>query len=590
MNKHRSDIGFMSRLFFRLLPVQILAQLITPVNDIISSLFASNYIGARAMSAVGLYNPIDLFITGISMLIATGAQILCARYIGKEEREGAQNMFSTGLVLTIGFSALSIAVLVLGTLTGLTRIFTADEAVRVSLNHYILGRAVGILPSLLRLLLATFMALENRRKEAILASVVYLVLNPGLTFLFVVMLGMGEFGLSLASSISMWGFLLIELKYFFSGRSMLKLSFSGARPGHAWDIMKTGFPDAISYGYLAVCGFIVNALISRYIGSAGLSANAAAVSLLDNVWAILYGMQAVALLLMSVSVGEEDRESLVNVMRVILYRCVPLIVCVSAVVIMLAGPLAQLFFRDPADPVCRMTTAAFRIIPLCLPFTVIRMQFSGYAKASGQQLLAHTLTLLDSLVFIAGFSALLIRFMGFNAVCFSYVFCSIGCILFVVLWSWVKRKSFPRSIEQVLMIPDDFGVTKDARIDITVRSIDEVVHVSQQVIDFCRRRGISERTGYFSGLFLEEMAANVVEHGFNKDRKSHSVDIRVVHKGDDVILRIKDDCIPFDPSEQMEVINQKDRVKGIGIRLVYRGAKDIRYQSVMGLNVLTIRM
>ena len=118
MNKHRSDIGFMSRLFFLLLPVQILAQLITPVNDIISSLFASNYIGARAMSAVGLYNPIDLFITGISMLIATGAQILCARYIGKEEREGSQNMFSTGLVLTIGFSALSIAVLVLGTLTG----------------------------------------------------------------------------------------------------------------------------------------------------------------------------------------------------------------------------------------------------------------------------------------------------------------------------------------------------------------------------------------------------------------------------------------------------------------------------------------
>ncbi len=134
-----------------------------------------------------------------------------------------------------------------------------------------------------------------------------------------------------------------------------------------------------------------------------------------------------------------------------------------------------------------------------------------------------------------------------------------------------------------------FGVGEDARIDISVRQMDQVLTVSQQVIDFCRKRGIDGRTAYFSGLFLEEMAGNVVEHGFHKDSRPHSVDIRVVHKNDDVILRIKDDCIPFDPAERLEIADPKDRAKGVGIRLVYKGAKDIRYQNMLGLNVLTIR-
>ena len=30
---------------------------------------------------------------------------------------------------------------------------------------------------------------------------------------------------------------------------------------------------------------------------------------------------------------------------------------------------------------------------------------------------------------------------------------------------------------------------------------------------------------------MEEMAGNVVRHGFSKDNKRHSADIRVVHKG-----------------------------------------------------------
>ena len=89
---------------------------------------------------------------------------------------------------------------------------------------------------------------------------------------------------------------------------------------------------------------------------------------------------------------------------------------------------------------------------------------------------------------------------------------------------------------------------------------------------------------------MEEMAGNVVSHGFTKDDKEHSVDVRVVHKDGDLILRIKDDCVPFDPGERQSIVESDDVLKNIGIRMVFKLAKDIQYQNILGLNVLTIRI
>ena len=71
---------------------------------------------------------------------------------------------------------------------------------------------------------------------------------------------------------------------------------------------------------------------------------------------------------------------------------------------------------------------------------------------------------------------------------------------------------------------------------------------------------------------------------------SSRTDLRVAHKDHDVILRIKDDCVPFDPHERMDIAASDDPVKNIGIRLVFRTAKDVQYQNILGLNVLTVRI
>ena len=65
VDKPEKTGNLVTKLYFRLLPIQILLAAISAVNDLVSSLFASNYVGAAAMGVVGLYSPINMLLSAI---------------------------------------------------------------------------------------------------------------------------------------------------------------------------------------------------------------------------------------------------------------------------------------------------------------------------------------------------------------------------------------------------------------------------------------------------------------------------------------------------------------------------------------------
>lgn len=422
------------------------------------------------------------------------------------------------------------------------------------------------------------------------ASLVFIAVNVALNGLFVAVMGLGAFGLALASSLGLWVFLLVQAGHYFSGESLLRFRLRDCRWRDTKDIVRIGAPGSLSQGYQTVRRLIVNALITRYVGGAGLSAFGASDALLGLVWAVPMGMLAVSRMMMSVSIGEEDRQTLTDVMRTAMGRFVPVMCAVAGAVIACAVPLTRLYYRDTASAVYEMTVWGFRILPLCMPLSVICMHFVCYGQASNKQALVHTLSVLDGVACVALFSALLVPGMGIRGVYIANVLNGVVCALAIGAYSWLCRRRFPRTMDELMVIPADFGVPEDRRLDLTVRTTDEVVRVSERVQGFCARQGLDERRALLAGLFLEEMAGNVVSHGFSKDRKSHCVDVRAACKGEDVILRLRDDCVPFDPAEREKLADPEDITHNIGIRMVFRIAKNIQYQNILGLNVLTIRV
>jgi anti-sigma regulatory factor (Ser/Thr protein kinase) len=153
----------------------------------------------------------------------------------------------------------------------------------------------------------------------------------------------------------------------------------------------------------------------------------------------------------------------------------------------------------------------------------------------------------------------------------------------------MKNKKFEISAQSFAMLPDKLGAQVQDCFESSITKPDGVVEVSQQADEFCRTHGLSSRISSMIALCIEEMANNIVTHGFD-GKKSHSIDIRVMIKNSAPVLRIRDNCRNFDPVKYMELHSTDDPVAHIGIRMVMKLTKEANYVNSLGLNNLTLRL
>ena len=117
-----------------------------------------------------------------------------------------------------------------------------------------------------------------------------------------------------------------------------------------------------------------------------------------------------------------------------------------------------------------------------------------------------------------------------------------------------------------------------------IRSVAEVAEASRKAESFCLERGQDARTSNHIALCIEEMAGNVIEHGFPKDEKDHHLSVRITDK-DGWTLRFRDDCVAFDPLHFVP----EEAGQGIGIRLVTAMTQEAYYTYSINLNNLVLK-
>lgn len=330
-----------------------------------------------------------------------------------------------------------------------------------------------------------------------------------------------------------------------------------------------------------------------YVGSAALASFAASNSLLAIFWAVPFGIVAVGRMVFAINRGEGDRRSLIDIMKVLLKRGMIIMTCIAALLCLLAVPFTRLFCRDLSSPVYSMTVDGFRILPWCMPLSIISLSFAAYAQVMEKKIMSLALPITDGAVGVVLFSLILIPALGINGLYIANILNGALCALLIAVIAWLEKKRFPHSVEALMAIPDSFGVSGDRRMDITVRSMEQVVRISKTIEDFCLQKNIDSTRSYYVALCTEEMAGNIIAHGFTKDKRKHSVDIRLTCMENEIIVRIRDDCVAFNPAEHAQIINPKsreERFKDMGIRMVYSIAKEVNYQNLLDQNVLTIHL
>ena len=584
MSHQSTSADLIKKLYRKLLPAQIIGMVMTAVNSFIDSIVVGQFMGTEALAAIGFYGPVSTVIWVINILII-GIQILCGQYVGSGKGKNVISLFSTGVVFITGVAALFSVVCFLFR-QPLAFFLGAQGETAQLLADYIAGSSLGITFQLLNAMLSGFLPLNNNMQRSYCSIMVTVVSNVVLDLAFATILPLGVFGMGLATSLSyLFACAVVSTGFVRSDRAVY-FRFGNFCFGTLKKAAYLGLPSLLFTLGCTMKSFIMNQTMMTLVGHEAVAVMNVQNSLLCILGAFPQGTANAFLTLGSIYYGEKDRSSLVSAMHYGLkVGTVLSVLCIVG--LMLSAPVLPGIFFERGDVAWNICQQMLLIFPSFLAFNVVYNLLLKSYQCQGRMGFLNVMTVVEQVItaLLAVAGAML---MGANGVWAAFPLSQIVCIGLIGISVFLYAKKITFALPDWMKLAPDFGALEEDCLEVRITSMDDVINISRDVVNFCKSKNLDTRSCLLAGLSVEEMAGNVVVHGFQPGQK-HCVDIRIVIQ-DDLTIRIRDDCPAFDPRKRMDQFHPEDPAKNVGIRMIARLADEMSYQNSIGINTVMIKV
>lgn len=569
-----------------MLVAQTFSALTVSLCLLIDSVIIGRFLGVDSIAAYQLANPILLFIGAIGSMLAAGVQVACSKSLGRGSQEETNAGYSSSVALTLGISLPFMLVVLLfsgpiATVMGAGSAGTLFDETKAYLNGFVIGAPA----SMGALILVPFMQMAGQNGLLVAAVLGMTVADIGLDLLNVLVFHGGMFGMGLASSLSYYIALVVGCIYFLSKKCMFRFSGRLVTRKKIAELFKSGVPAVFNMASSVILIFLLNSMLMGTGGSDAVAAYSVLNTIGNSACCITTGVGGVALTLVGILYNEEDRSGLEDVMKQLFKDSVILGLGVGILLVVLAPVFVRLFIPE-AGAVQSMAILGLRIyaaglIPCCL-ICALR---SAY-QVTDKETLTEALSLVSGAAFPALVAFILSRFMGTTGIWYFFVIGQLLTLLVLGLYIYQKTKTMPWKNGAYLLLKDELIVPKENVYEADIHTLQEMANVVREAEAFCADHGGSSRICKRIALCIEEMASNIILHGFVKDNKPHHMSVRVLFKPDGWILRFRDDCTAFDPVHYIP----REGKDALGIRLTLAMAQEAQYIYSLNLNNLTLKL
>lgn len=572
-----------TKLFLKLLPVQIFLSLTSGITSVVNGLIVGNYFEPNAMRTIGLIAPMSALLAGLASIVSGGSVILCGRHMGKGEIKKINEVFvnamltiiSVGIVLTIGIFLFS---------NQLAISFGARGELLEGCGQYIRSLSIGIVPLLMLPTFMIFLQINNKSGISLLATVIVGIFNLVFGLANVFLFHGGIRGIGLASSFSNYCTAIFVILYLLKQKDMVDFKLNLFQPSVIKNILLFGSPSSLASILYALRNVFINRFAFEVGGEVAVSALAILASSSIFFDSFNIGVGNCISILGSVFIGEKNVDSLKKLMKTAifygwLFAAIKLMVAIG-----FGDKIAMVF--GAKDMIIPTTKELLIFYCISAPFNIITLLFIGILQSQGKVKFCNIVYLINCILTPLFCCAILSKVFGIRAIWALYTIAECITLIIITTTAIVKNKGMVHKVEELFMLGDELN--PDQTITLTVNKVEDVVSISKKIQDFCEAHEIDHQRSMYAALCMEEMAGNVIEHGFTKDNKEHQLDLYAGIEKGVVTLRLRDDCVPFDPKSKLKIVDTEDPVKNIGIKLVSKLAKEMNYQTTFGMNVLTI--
>ena len=575
------------KIYRNIIFIQLSISILSLLGSNIDNIIVGKFLSAEALAACGLVLPVVQMASVLSGVITTGIKTVCSRSVGAGNKKKANDEISSAAVFSIiVFTAACILgyVFVNQIAAGLAGSDSSELFYYV--RDYMLGYLL-VIPSLGVLSLFIYiLQMNNQAAYCTGAAVAFIVFNIGFDIA-AVWFNMGLLGIGLSTSISYFIMIGILLTGYFRVNTTLRISLKVFKWKHLGNIVVNGLTNAIATGTSMVIKMIVNMVVLQAAGTDALAAVTVIVSFAGILMAVAKAIAYCTDMASGMFYGERNVKELCNVVYTFVKYSVIFNVCIAAVVAATSDWCCLLFINadEAAYP---MAVSALRLFTLSMVFFSISDCFVYFLLGIKKPVYAYVLAALIN-VGLGVFSALLIPTMLVDGAALAYVFGYFTVFVLIILFFCLRNRSNPFKPSTYMVLPEGFEIPEDHIFEKEIDNVDEVLFMSKQVGEFCKKLGADLRTRMAISLAIEELGINVCEHGMKKNKK-YLFEIRVIYDADKKtwIVRTRDDCREFNPVRYLEMHESKDKTNNLGVGLVLNMAKHAQYYNTMGLNNLVV--
>lgn len=571
----------------------ILLNLADASAVLVDEFVVARFLGTDAMAAVGLSSPTFAILTLFSSVFAVGTQSLCTSALSCANEKEHQKVFNSSL-LVCGSIIVLVTIGCFVLVRPLCIIYGADPQeteVFSMLEGYLRGNFIGIPGYMLFLFLSPLVVLDNNKRAITIATFAQNIINVVGDFLSVTVFSYGIEGVGFVTGISWDIAVLILVVSFFRKESIFKLMPGHVDFGCIRDIVVTGSPRISRYISKILSKILTNRIIIYFGGTMAMSAMSVKQSLIGFLYVIGLGISECVKICTQIVYSEKDEDSLKilakNSVKLALMITVPL----AVITLVLCKVIAALFVTESGE-VLELTAFAVACVGVSIPFNALNSIIVDYLQGAKKIKSANVMSFIHRLLALIVLSMVLGFFMGRTGVFIAIPASEAAVTLCYAGFMLIKGRNRRNVYEKLLDIPENFNSDILGSYSLSVESMDDVVNVASRIDGFLLQYGnYSKKTINYTSLCVEEMAGNVVKHGFNLDQKAHHCDIRIIiEKNNDITMRIRDDCPLFNIYEKYRMAKNADACANIGLKLVYGIAENITYISMLKMNYVTIRI
>lgn len=573
------------RVFKKYFLPTIMMSMALSMGVIIDGIIVGNALGSDALAAVNLVLPVTLGFSMIYALFGIGGSVLASIAQGQRENHRADVLFTLSILLML---AVSLVFLLAGSayLDKLVQLLAGSSSLQTLVGAF-LGILIYGAPLLIVVPGITYFVRSDGRPH--LASAVLIianVVNLILDLIFILGFNMDIRGAALATVVGYAAGLLVLGVYFLDQGRNLHFSLINLKDLKITaKIVVCGIPSAVGSGLLFVKILCINAIVLLTLGPSGMVTFSVCLSCLSLVSMFIGGAAQTMMPIVGTLYGEKDqagvRFTVNRALQVVMASCIFLVVIFE----LFPGAVLYLFgIRDAAE--FQLGIQAIRIFALSLIGTGFSFLMMYYFQIIQRSVFSTAIAVVQGVAVVVPGAFLLSSRWGSFGIWISFLIAEICTFLLIWGVTAVLSKRSGGSLEGIFLLE----TSKEAEplLDVTIANEkNEAVGLSEKVVQFCIRHKIDDKTARQVGLAVEEMAVNTIEHGYKKDKKTY-IDISIRINEEEVIIGLRDDGLPFDPT--MYQPEEKNTYSCSGIMLVKAIAKSVDYSRLIGLNSVIIKI